>query len=187
MAASLLDASLEHLEGAGHSLQLLTRVCLVGRCAPGSPAAAFASSCADLCKPPLVTGLLLMLPDGWLQTVEGPTASLVPFLRALDKLQQQGEKLSAVKIVSVQEDVRARYFNSWGSKSVSVVRSNFMEIEGSDSAQAAMIADAAIGAPRQLFLPPSLFLSPLLLVATALSLSLLARASLCLSVALVGG
>lgn len=135
---SLLDTVLDRLTAAGRSLQPLTRVCLIGRLAPGSSADAFGSWCEGLCKPASITGLLLALPNGWIQTVEGPTAALVPYLRELEGT----DRLVSVKVVAAQEDVRGQLFPYFTVKSLSIMRSNFTEV---DTDVSPLVADTAIG------------------------------------------
>lgn len=144
---SLLSYSVAALEGASRSLQPITRVCLVGRLAPGAAAASFSSWCQAFTKPPAqLTGLLLLLPTGWLQIVEGPPADVVSFVRAMEAQLAPGEHLSVAKVVSTQEDVRERFYPGWSSKSVSVVRTNYTDISESEAALSAMLADTTIGA-----------------------------------------
>lgn len=142
--SSLLDTVLDRLSSAGRSLQPITRVTLIGKLAPGTAAADFGSWCASFAGPSSgITGLLLVLPNAWIQTVEAPAAELTPYLRAMQELLITGDKLATVKVIASQEDVRSRYFPSFGFKSLSIQRSNFTEV---DTDTSPLIADTAIGA-----------------------------------------
>ena len=142
--ASLLDTVLDRLTAAGRSLQPITRVTLIGKLAPGTTADAFGAWCASFAGPSSgITGLLLVLPNAWIQTVEAPAAELTPYLRAMQALLITGDKLATVKVIASQEDVRSRYFPSFGFKSLSIQRSNFTEV---DTDTSPLIADTAIGA-----------------------------------------
>ena len=145
--SSLLDVGLERLAAAERGLQPIARVCLVGSLSPGASADAFGAWCADFCKPPAaVTGLLLLFPTGWLQTMEGPTADLLPLLHAMAAQLDPGAMLRTVSVISAQEDVRGRYFSTYVHRQVSAVRNNYCEIEeGNDSAVPAFLSELAIG------------------------------------------
>jgi hypothetical protein len=143
--SSLLDVTLERVQAAGRGLQPLTRVSLIGRLAAGTSADAFAGACAEHCKAPGrdLTGLLMLLPNGWIQTVEGSHQDILPYLRTLAAHIADG-KLAKLTVISSQEDIRSRYFSSWASKSVSAMRSNYMEYEG-EAGLAALVSDTVIG------------------------------------------
>lgn len=143
---SLLDVTLERLEGAGRELQPLARVSLIGRVAAGTSADAFAASCGERCKVSgtALTGLLMLLPNGWIQTVEGSLQDILPYLHFLAAQFADG-KLAKLSVISQQEDIRSRYFPSWQSKSVSAMRSNYMEYDGEEGL-AALVSEAVIGA-----------------------------------------
>lgn len=143
---SLLDVTLERVEAAGRGLQPLTRVSLIGRLAVGTSADAFAGVCAEHCKAPGrdLTGLLMLLPNGWIQTVEGSHQDVLPYLRVLAAQFADG-KLAKLSVISSQEDIRGRYFKSWASKSVSAQRSNYSEYDG-EAGLAALVSDTVIGA-----------------------------------------
>jgi hypothetical protein len=83
-AKSLLDLSLERLEAAGQTLETRTRMTLVGRLAPTAAADAFGMLCKEqFGGEGQVTGLLLMMPNGWVQTIEGASSDLLAFVAAL--------------------------------------------------------------------------------------------------------
>jgi len=150
-ASSVLDSTLERLEGADRPLRTTTRMCLIGKLSGGDKE--FAQWCENYCRPPAeVTGLLLQLDGGWIMTVEGTTNDILPFLRALAMQlspdQQvldpdQPFRVATVKVVSQQEDVRARYYSSWLHHKISVVRSNYAEIEG-EAMLTSLLSDTAV-------------------------------------------
>lgn len=145
-SATLLGTVLDRLGENGRSLVTLTRMCLVGKLSGTSNAdiATFASWCDNFCRAPAeVTGLLLMVDGGFITTVEGPTNDLLPFLRALNSQLEPGGSLTTLKVVSQQEDVRGRYFPKWCHHKMSVVRSNYAELE-LEGAQTALLAETAI-------------------------------------------
>ena len=92
-----------------------------------------------------IYGLLLMLPNGWVQTVEGPSVDLVPYLQALATQLAAGGMCIKLTVIASQEDVRGRYFPTWAYKSTSAQRSNYAEID-SDAQMAGVLSDLAIGA-----------------------------------------
>jgi len=140
MPATLLDSHIEQLEASGKGLKTMTRMCLIGRLAPGSSAAAFSSWCETALAPAggSITGLLLLLPDGWVQTIEGPQEEVPGFVRSL----RDCTHLAASRVLSAQEDVRSRYFPHWSSAEASVQRSNYAEIEA--DGVPALLADTVI-------------------------------------------
>ena len=138
---TLLDRSLELLEEAGLSLVPEARVCLVGQLAPGTTGATFGSWCEMTLKKacPTATGLLLMLPTGFLHTFEGPQPELSRFLKEL----AASGTLAAARVIAQQESVRTRYFPHWIAKEGSAMRSNYMELD--EDAVPALLAETAIG------------------------------------------
>jgi len=146
--ASLLDTTIDRLtELAPRPAPLLPlgRVCLVGALSEPSATAAFAKWVSPFFeKPAEVTGLLLLLESGWIMTVEGPSADLIAFLRKLHQQLAAGKMVSTAKVVSCQEDVRSRYFPTWAHHKMSVLRSNYAEIEG-EGALSALLAETSIG------------------------------------------
>lgn len=144
MAMSLLDTVTDSLAAAGRPLVTLSRVCLVGKLSGVVPDATFKTWCETYVRSPAeVTGLLLLLDSGFLATIEGPTNDLLPLLKAMAEQLEPGGSLAAVKVVSQQEDVRSRYFPSWLSHKMSVVRSNYAELEV-EGALTALLAETVI-------------------------------------------
>jgi len=144
-SSSLLDVALERLTDAGRELEPLMRVSLIGRLAAGSSADAFGKWCAEHCKQPAqLTGLLMMLPNGWVQTIEGPGADVVPYLHAMRAQMSGSGMLAKAVVIAAQEDIRGRYFPSWAYKSASAQRSNYAEVE-TEAQLAAVVSDLAIG------------------------------------------
>lgn len=140
---SLVDTVLDKLQAAGRGLTPLTRVCLVGQLAPGTSASHFGDWCSNVTADHRdVTGLLLLLPTGWIQTIEGPAADVMPYLHAIAG--QLGNLLSSVKVIGCQEDVRGRYFMEWAFTQANALRNNYAELDG-ESALPAMLADTVIG------------------------------------------
>ncbi len=144
MPSTLLDVHLEQLESSGKGLETMTRVCLMGKLAPGTSASSFSSWCQTQLAPAggSITGLLVLLPEAWVQTIEGPAADIPPFLHALRHCSQ----LRSSTVLAAQEDVRSRYFPHWTSAEAVVVRSNYAEIEA--DGVPGLIADTVIGNGR---------------------------------------
>jgi len=129
-SATLLGTVLDRLNENNRSLVTLSRVCLVGKLSGTTPEAAFSAWCDNYFRPPAdVTGLLLQLDSGFIVTMEGATNDLLPFLRALTDQLEPGGSCSSAKVVAQQEDVRGRYFPKWSTHKMSVVRSNYAELE----------------------------------------------------------
>ena len=142
--ATLLDTVLDNITAASRPLVPVTRVCLVGKLSGTMPDAQFAAWCDNYTRPPAeVTGLLLLLDGGFLMTVEGPTNDLLPFLRGLLDQLEPGSALASAKVVAQQEDVHQRYYPKWSSHKMSVVRSNYAEIEV-EGALTALLSETAI-------------------------------------------
>jgi hypothetical protein len=140
MTGSLLDVALEGLDAAGRGLQPVARVCLLGQLAADVLASDHGHWCASHLSPQL-TGLLLLLPGGWLHTIEGPYPELAAFLKMVAA--EQPSKIAGVRIIAAQEDVRSRCFPHWSYKEASVQRSNYAEIDA--DGVPALLADTQIG------------------------------------------
>ena len=140
MPATLLDVLMEHRESSGKGLQTMTRVCLMGRLAAGTTGPSFSSWCEKALLPSgnSVTGLLVLLPEGWFQTIEGPAEDIPPFLQAL----RHCSLLRSTTVLACQEDVRTRYFPHWSSAQAVVVRSNYAEIDADGLPK--LIADTVV-------------------------------------------
>jgi hypothetical protein len=112
----------------------------MGRLAAGTTAPSFSSWCEKALLPSgnSVTGLLVLLPEGWFQTIEGPAADIPPFLQAL----RHCSLLRSTTVLACQEDVRTRYFPHWSSAQAVVVRSNYAEIDADGLPK--LIADTVV-------------------------------------------
>lgn len=141
VASNLLDTHLEALEASGKGLKTMTRVCVIGKLSAGASGSGFSSWCQKSLAPSgdSVTGLLLLLPDGFVHTLEGPQADIPPFLQSLHLCDQ----LAECRIISSQEDVRSAYFPHWTSAEANVQRSNYAEID--EDGVPGLLADTAIG------------------------------------------
>ena len=144
MTATLLDTTIERLTEADRSLLPLTRMTMAGKLADaGSDGPALASLLEGYAKPPAsVTGLLLLLEGGFIVTMEGSAGEILPMLRAMNVELGSG-MLATCKVIAAQEDVRKRYFPSWSSTKMSVVRSNYAEIDG-EAQLTQLLADTCI-------------------------------------------
>jgi hypothetical protein len=142
---SLLDTTIDRLTEEQRPLLPLARLCLIGMLTDASATASFAKWVSPFFeKPAEVTGLLLQLESGWIMTIEGPSADLIAFLKKLHEQLLAGKMLGTTKVISCQEDVRKRYFPTWAHHKMSVIRSNYAEIEG-DGALSALLAETSIG------------------------------------------
>lgn len=111
-APSLLSNHLQRLDTAGVSITPMNRVFLAGSVAEGfKPEAVIAAHEAAFSGLD-VTGLMLILPTGWVGIVE---ATLKPLSALLKKLDEE-ECVANVKMVGHNEDVPARYFTFWSAK-----------------------------------------------------------------------
>ena len=146
MATSLLDTVTERLIKSGRGLETLSRVCLLGKLAPNQTNAAFGSWCQGQLDAfdGRVTGLLLLMPPGWLFAFEGPPADMSAFMKILAP--EVPGQLESVSILSCQEDIRSRCFPHWTCKETSVQRSNYAELESDGSSVPGLLADTVIGA-----------------------------------------
>ncbi len=142
---SLLDVLLQRLEESGRSLSTISRVTMVGKLRPTAAPDAFALACKGAVPSDgSLNGLLLLLQTGFCQTVEGPSATLVAFLRAMEAQCSPDGLCESCKVIGSQEDVTAA-FAYWGFKELSVQRGNYMDVD--DAALPALLADAVVGAP----------------------------------------
>ena len=139
---SLLDRQLEQLNEAGRGLKTTTRVCIIGKLADGVSATSFSSWCQSAITSS-TSGLLILLPNAWIQTIEGPQEDIPPLLRLLN----DSSHVSAARVISSQEDIPGRCFPHWTSVEANAQRSNYAEIEGEDGI-AELLADTSIGALR---------------------------------------
>jgi hypothetical protein len=140
---SLLAMNMDRLAQAGRSLEPTSRIIVLGKLAEGTSAEMFVSMHEQTLGED-VTGLLLMLPSGFAEMVEGPLAALRRVLRMLSSkgLVDNG------KVAGFTEDVPARSFSCWSSKALDVQRSNFVEVGKGDAGEeqvAALLADLQIG------------------------------------------
>jgi len=130
---SLHELALQRLQDAERPLQPLNRLCLVG--APSVRASVWQETAlravaaeADAEDPnaPL-TGLLLVLPTGWLHFVEGSLPSLSAYLALLQKEEAAGG-LTRIKVASCMDDVPARTFGRWNYSKLDASRNNYTEV-----------------------------------------------------------
>ena len=148
-SSDMLQVTLDRLKDAGRSLQPLARICLVGRFEQGVDKSSHERTCrahfSALDEEKGVTGLLMMLPSGWIHLVEGPHASLTGFLRTLHG--QVGAIHEGIKVIHSAEDVLQRSFSSWNAKEVSAVRNNYAEVDA--NLLPSVLGDTVIGDPTQ--------------------------------------
>ena len=140
---SLLAMTMDRLAQAGRSLEPTSRIIVLGKLAEGTSAEMFVSMHEQTLGED-VTGLLLMLPSGFAEMVEGP---LVALRRVLRMLSSKG-LVDNGKVAGFTEDVPARSFSCWSSKALDVQRSNFVEVGKGDAGEeqvAALLADLQIG------------------------------------------
>lgn len=140
---SLLAMTMDRLAQAGRSLEPTSRIIVLGKLAAGTSAEMFVSMHEQTLGED-VTGLLLMLPSGFAEMVEGP---LVALRRVLRMLSSKG-LVDNGKVAGFTEDVPARSFSCWSSKALDVQRSNFVEVGKGDAGEeqvAALLADLQIG------------------------------------------
>ena len=130
---------------ASKSIVVSSRIFLAGKLAEGRSADAFTYTHEQALAGSGASGLLLLMPSGWAEVVEGPTLVLQSLLR---KLLSDGS-CEAVKVIGLSEDV-APVFSYWSTAHVDVQRNNFVEIDPKkkEDALAALLADTQIGADR---------------------------------------
>lgn len=122
------------------------RICMVGKPMEHHVAAdAWAKWCAGFLKEQggdeAITGLLMTLPTGWIMLAEGTHATLVAFMRAISG--KKGHLYEEIKVIHNAEDIEMRSFSSWGSKTLSVSRNNYADVEGGQLA--AMLGETVVG------------------------------------------
>jgi len=140
---SLLAMTMDRLAQAGRPLEPTNRIVVLGKLAEGVTAQMFVSMHEQAVGKD-VAGLLLLLPSGFAEILEGPLVALRSVLRMLSN-----EALVANgKVAGFTEDVPARNFSCWSSKELDVQRSNFVEVDKGDKAEgqvATLLADLQIG------------------------------------------
>lgn len=140
---SLLAMTMDRLAQAGRPLEPINRIIVLGKRAEGVNVETFVSTHEQTVGKD-VTGLLLLLPGGFVEIVEGPLVALRSVLRMLSN-----EGLVANgKVAGFTEDVPRRSFSCWSSKELDVQRSNFVEVgkgEVAEAQVATLLADLQIG------------------------------------------
>ena len=126
---SLLMMTMDRLAQAERPLEPTNRIIVLGKLAEGTTAEMFVAMHEQTLGED-VTGLLLMLPSGFAEIVEGPLVALRSVLRVLSNkgVVENG------KVAGFTEDVPTRSFSCWSSKALDVQRSNFVELSGKGEA-----------------------------------------------------
>jgi len=140
----MLQVVLEGLNTAERSMQPLVRVCVVGKAMDHTNS--WDKWCAGFTKELIgtdkaITGLLLMLPTGWIMMAEGVHASVTAFLRATTA--QKGKLYETAKVIHHAEDISGRCFQAWGAKSGNAARNNYADVDG--GLLPAMLGETVIG------------------------------------------
>ena len=141
---SLLMMTMDRLAQAERPLEPTNRIIVLGKLAEGTTAEMFVAMHEQTLGED-VTGLLLMLPSGFAEIVEGPLVALRSVLRVLSNkgVVENG------KVAGFTEDVPTRSFSCWSSKALDVQRSNFVELSGKGEAGevevATLLAELQIG------------------------------------------
>ncbi|KAL3926987.1 MAG: hypothetical protein SGPRY_003034 [Prymnesium sp.] len=125
----MLQLALESMRRASQPLLPLSRLCLVGQTAEGGGKAweKFCTTIVREAPDDGITGLLLVLPSGWVMLAEGSHPALMSLLHAIRG--QQGKLIHLGRVIHQSEDVPARFFSAWGTKATSVVRHSYSEVD----------------------------------------------------------
>jgi len=140
---SLLAMTMDRLAQAGRPPEPINRIIVLGKLAEGVTAEMFVSMHEQTLGQE-ATGLLLLLPSGFVEMVEGPLSAL---RTVLHMLANKGLVANG-KVAGFTEDVPTRYFSCWCPKDLDVQRSNFVEVGKGDAAEAqvaSLLADLHIG------------------------------------------
>lgn len=139
---SLLDGLIAKVSET--AVTTLARVVVCGSLSPGTSAQTLATwhekRIASLPYDEPASGLLLALPTGWVELLEGPVAAVTAVLRAMEA---EGGLVGVAKVIAAMEDVPARTFAAWSFKALDVGGGKFVEL--GPEGPAAILGDTVIG------------------------------------------
>lgn len=141
--ANMLQVMIDRLSDAGRSLQPIARICMLGSLKHGVDKSFYEKWCRKQLDQGEVTGLLLLMPTGWIQLLEGSHALLVAFLRSLDV--ELGTTHEAIKVIHAAEDVPKRMFRIWNAREVNIARKNYAEVN--TKLLPSLLGETTIGGP----------------------------------------